>query len=104
MFDFPKEYEAEYMKKRWNDSSPELINPLLDKFRETDDYSHNNLHDITKSYVESIGKKLGDVIHPIRLMITGKSTGAGMFETMEVLGKEQSIKRFELFYNKFVNV
>jgi glutamyl-tRNA synthetase len=103
MFDYPKEYEAEYMKKRWNDSTPELINPLLDRFRETDDYSHHNLHDITKSYVESIGKKLGDVIHPVRLMITGKSTGAGMFETMEVLGKEQCIKRFDLFYNKFVN-
>jgi glutamyl-tRNA synthetase len=104
MFAYPKEYEADYINKRWNDSSPELINPLLDKFRGTDDYSHNNLHDITKSYVESIGKKLGDVIHPIRLMITGKSTGAGMFETMEVLGKEQCIKRFELFYNKFVNI
>ena len=43
--------------------------------------------------------KLKDVIHPIRLMVTGKSVGAGMFETMEILGKKESIERLEFFLN-----
>jgi hypothetical protein len=30
-------------------------------------------------------------------MITGKSVGAGMFETMAILGKEECMGRFEWF-------
>jgi len=43
------------------------------------------------------GIKLKEIIHPLRMMLTGKTGGAGMFETMEVLGKQECIKRIEYF-------
>ncbi len=100
MFENKFDYEVEYFKKKWNDSTVEMINPLLKLYEEADDFTHHNLHSITKSYVESIGKKIGDIIHPIRLMITGKSSGAGMFETMEVLGKQECLRRFNYFFGE----
>lgn len=100
MFAKPQEYDEKYMKKRWKDNSEELVKPLIELFRSTDDFSHDNLHSLTKKYCEENDTKLGVVIHPIRLMITGKSSGAGMFETMEVLGKEECIERFDLFLEK----
>lgn len=100
MFSDKFEFEVDYFKKRWNESTNDMIAPLLKLYEETDDFTHHNLHGLTKNYVESIGKKIGDIIHPIRLMITGKSTGAGMFETMEVLGKEKCIIRFNYFLNE----
>jgi len=100
MFTEEFDYDDEYFKKRWNPDTYQLIVPLIDLFKNTVDFNHENLHTITKNYVDSIGKKLGELIHPIRLMITGKSTGSGMFETMEVLGKEVCIGRFEKFLNK----
>ena len=97
MFSDSFDYEVDYFKKRWNETTEELINPLLKLFAEVEDFTHHSLHSLTKDYVERIGKKIGDVIHPIRLMITGKSSGAGMFETMEVLGKEKCLLRFKYF-------
>lgn len=100
MFSDKFDYDVDYFKKRWNDSTNDLLEPLLKKYEESDDFTHHGLHGLTKEYVESIGKKIGDIIHPIRLMITGKSSGAGMFETMEVLGKDECLNRFKFFYQE----
>lgn len=100
MFDKPKEYEEAYIAKHWKENTAEIIKPLVDRFRNESDWQTKILHDITTQYVEEVGLKLKDVIHPLRLMITGKSVGAGMFETMEVLGKQDCIERFDIFLAK----
>ena len=97
MFEEPKEFEPEYKQKHWNENTPAMMRPLIDEFRKLNDWTHNLLHDITKQYVDANNLKLKDVIHPLRLMITGKSVGAGMFETMEILGQEKCIERFDGF-------
>ncbi|MFP4370079.1 MAG: hypothetical protein ACLFR2_10900, partial [Candidatus Kapaibacterium sp.] len=100
MFEKPKEYEEQYLQKRWKDDTEELISPLIQKFRDTDDFSHGNLHSITKEYCGEKEIGMGKVIHPLRLMITGCSVGAGMFETMEVLGKKECLERIDIFLEK----
>ncbi len=100
MFAEIQEFESEYMAKHWKENTTELVKELYNIYLNTDDFTHNNLSTITKQFVELHGMKLGVIIHPLRLMITGKSVGAGMFETMEVLGKELSLKRIIEFLNK----
>ena len=100
MFVSPKDYEKDYLEKHWKENTIEILKPLLEKYKATDDFSHSALHEFTKSYIEGLGMKLKEIIHPIRLMITGKSAGAGMFETMEVLGKDECIIRIEEFIMK----
>ncbi|MBS1724383.1 MAG: glutamate--tRNA ligase [Armatimonadetes bacterium] len=38
-------------------------------------------------------EKLGPVVHPVRVALTGKTTGPGLFELMNVLGKDEVAKR-----------
>jgi len=97
MFEKPKEFEAEYLAKHWKENTTEIIKPLVEKLRLASDWKHETTHNITKQYVEENGLKLKDVIHPLRLMITGKSVGAGMFETMEILEKDKCIERLDYF-------
>ncbi|MCL2039503.1 MAG: glutamate--tRNA ligase [Bacteroidetes bacterium] len=97
MFEKPKEFEADYKEKHWKEGTATMMQPLIDEFRNINDWSHNLLHDATKQFVDANKLKLKDVIHPLRLMITGKSVGAGMFETMAVLGKKECIERFDEF-------
>lgn len=97
MFDDIKEYEPDYMKKRWLEGTDDIMMKLLNIYSNCDEFTHDSISAITKEFASSIGKKLGEIIHPIRLMITGKSSGAGMFETMEVLGKEKCISRISFF-------
>ncbi|TAL67534.1 MAG: glutamate--tRNA ligase [Bacteroidetes bacterium] len=97
MFHSPGDYEKDYLDKHWRENTIEILKPLLEKYRQENDFSHTNLYELTKTYIEGLGMKMKEIIHPIRLMITGKSAGAGMFETMEVLGKQECIKRIEEF-------
>jgi glutamyl-tRNA synthetase len=97
MFEKPTEFESEYKSKHWKEDTAEMMKPLVDEFRKINDWYHDPLYDTTKNYVDANSLKLKDVIHPIRLMITGKSVGAGMFETMAILGKEECITRFDWF-------
>jgi len=96
-FKMPETFDEEYRNKHWKENTTELVKPLIELMRQTEDFSHSGLHDLTMKYVEENGIKLKDVIHPLRLMITGKSSGAGMFETMELLGKEECLRRFDKY-------
>lgn len=98
MFAKPNNYEQDYLEKHWQKSKLPLIQDLLEKLKKLE-FNHDNLHNEIKTFCEERNIKLKEIIHPLRLMITGKSSGAGMFETMEVLGKEECIERI----NKFIN-
>lgn len=97
MFQPPDEYEEDYLKKHWKENTMELVKELSGIYELEFDFSHDKLHSITNDFVISKGNKLKDIIHPLRLMITGKSAGAGMFETMEVIGKEECLLRISHF-------
>ncbi len=97
MFKDPLEFDEKYMQKHWNDDTPALMLPLIERFEKLEEFTNDSTHDATMDYVEEKGIKLRDVIHPIRLMITGASSGAGMFETMEVLGKDACTRRMRKF-------
>jgi glutamyl-tRNA synthetase len=46
-----------------------------------------------------MGLKTSDLVHPIRVALTGRAVGPGLFETMEVLGKEKTVKRLKETFN-----
>ncbi len=100
MFVEPQEYEEKYLNKHWKEDTAAIIKPLIENLRSLEEFTHDNTHSLTKQYVEDRGLKLKVVIHPLRLMITGMSVGAGMFETMEVLGKQKCMERIDRFMNK----
>ena len=46
-----------------------------------------------KEIVDAAGLKIGDLIHPIRVAITGKTVGPGLYDCLAILGREQSLAR-----------
>jgi glutamyl-tRNA synthetase len=89
------EFDEDYKTKHWKETTADVVKPLIEEFKKLDEFTHDSTHDATKGYCEAKGMKLKEIIHPLRLMLTGKSVGAGMFETMAVLGKEECISRME---------
>ena len=74
------------------------IYPLLEK---QDDFSNDALFETLKSYVDEKGFKTGYVMWPIRTALSGKqTTPAGATEILEILGKEESIKRIHAAIEK----
>ena len=53
------------------------------------------LEPIVAAATEAAGLGHGKLNQPLRVAVTGSAIGAGIFETLEILGKEKSIKRLE---------
>ena len=59
-----------------------------------EDYSNDALYQALSAYVEQKGCKNGYVMWPVRTAVSGKQmTPAGATEIMEILGKEESLRR-----------
>ena len=75
-------------------SSLEVLKDLLPLFEEQEDYSNDALYALLQSYVEKKGCKNGFALWPVRTAVSGKAvTPAGATQIMEILGKEESLKR-----------
>jgi len=48
-----------------------------------------------RRFVEEEGIKIGAIIHPVRVALTGQGVGFGLFETMALLGKDRCLARID---------
>ena len=77
-------------------SSLEILEEILPVLKGQEDYSNDALYQMLLSFVEKKGCKNGYVMWPVRTAVSGKQmTPAGATEIMEIIGKEESIKRVE---------
>ena len=69
----------------------EEVLPLLEA---QEDFSNDALFTVLKGYVDEKGYKTGFVMWPVRTAVSGKqNTPGGATEIMEIIGKEESLKR-----------
>jgi glutamyl-tRNA synthetase len=69
------------------------IKELSQRFEKLPDFTAVYLETELRKLAEEIGIKAADLVHPCRVALTGKTVGPPLFETIELLGKEQVIKR-----------
>ena len=100
MFHAPTEYEAEFKEKHWLPEHAASVRSLAERLATTE-WHHTALQEVTKAFAKESGIKVGVFMNVLRLMITGRSVGAGMFETMELLGKEECLKRVDAALKAF---
>jgi glutamyl-tRNA synthetase len=46
-----------------------------------------------KQVVEAGGVKVGDLVHAVRVAVTGKTVGPGLYDCLAILGRDQSLAR-----------
>ena len=97
-FEEMPEYDAAmYQHKKMKstqETSLQVLKDVLPILEQQEDYSNDALYQALTRYVEEKGCKTGFVMWPIRTAVSGKQmTPAGATEIMEVLGKEESLKR-----------
>ena len=94
------EYDPElYVHKKMKttrESSLETLREVLPILEAQEDYSNDALYEALSRYVTEKGVKTGFVMWPIRIAVSGKQmTPAGATEILEVLGKEEYLKRIQ---------
>ena len=78
------------------ESSLAVLREILPVLKEHDDYSNDALYGRIKEFIDEKGYKNGYVLWPLRTAVSGKeSTPGGATEIMEIIGKDESIRRIE---------
>ncbi len=88
----PTEYDEKAIKKAWKDDSKEILESFINKLNETN-FSADALHDAMQSFVEEQAIGFGKIGMPLRLSLVGTLQGPDVPVIMEVLGKDETIKR-----------
>lgn len=58
-------------------------------------WTRDELEGIVRTFAEEEGLKLGQVAQPLRAALTGRTVSPGVFEVMELLGREETLARLD---------
>jgi glutamyl-tRNA synthetase len=92
-FEPPSQYDPEIVKKRWEDETPTLLSKLIDDFSKLSNPQKEDFEKTLHATAERLGTSNGKLIHGVRLAVTGVGGGPGLFEILEILGKEEVVQR-----------
>ena len=93
LFQDPTDYDEAGLKKRWKDDSARLVALYAGRLEAATDFTEASTEAAMRALAEDEGAGFGRIIHPVRLAATGTPVGAGMFETLVVIGREATIRR-----------
>ncbi len=81
---------------------PSRLALLRDRLGElsSSEFTKENVERVLRRLAEELGIKAALLIHPTRLILTGRTQGPGLFELMEVLGREKCLQRFNRYLEK----
>ncbi len=72
-----------------------LVAALRDRLAAVPDWTVAALEESVRTLAEDRGLKLGKVAQPLRAALTGRSTSPGIFDVLELLGREASLRRID---------
>jgi glutamyl-tRNA synthetase len=73
----------------------DLLGLYREKLAQAEPFDAESLEKLTHEFVETNSIKIGDIVHAVRVAVTGKAVGFGLFETLAILGRERCIGRID---------
>ena len=95
-FEFDNQYEEKAAKKHFK--SPEAADRLsayADRLSALDSYEKPEIEQALRGLADEMQIKPAALIHPVRLATTGTSTGPPLFDMLELLGRDEVVKRIK---------
>jgi glutamyl-tRNA synthetase len=88
------EYAEEAERKFWKDPSlPGLLSKLAEKLDKLDCFSAEKAEAALRTLADEAGVKAGLLINAARVALTGQAVAPGLFEVMNLLGRERTVER-----------
>jgi len=73
----------------------QLLTELAARLKSVDPFTHDEIEAVFNALVAEKGLKLGKIAQPVRVALTGGTVSPGIYEVLEVMGKEKTTKRIE---------
>ncbi len=94
-YEAPEQFDESVIKKRWKKDTPVLLTRLKKEFNSLKVPSKENYERILKKTAEDLEIGNGKLIHPLRLAVSGVGSGPGVFDIVNTIGKDETIRRIE---------
>ncbi|MBK35525.1 MAG: glutamate--tRNA ligase [Gemmatimonadetes bacterium] len=91
----PDHFDEKALKKHWKTDTPDRLAQYVERLRALDEFDEGVVEGATRTLAGELGLSASKLIHPTRLALCGVSFGPGLFELMEVMGKDTCLRRLD---------
>ncbi|MEW5693323.1 MAG: glutamate--tRNA ligase [Candidatus Hydrogenedentota bacterium] len=95
MFIEPESYDEKGLKKYFKENTKDLLLQLKIELEKLDDFKETNIENSLRSLCSRLNIKDAELIHPLRIVLTGYTVSPGIFEVIAHLGKKVVVERIE---------
>ena len=94
--DYEKELFVNKKSKTTLENAPQLLKMSYDALSALNSWNHDSIHECLINLAKDNELKNGTVMWPVRIAVSGKAvTPGGAIEILDILGREESLKRME---------
>jgi glutamyl-tRNA synthetase len=86
-------FDEEAAKKFLTSAIGPALSKLIARFEPFPSFSRPEWENSFKQLVQEEGMKMGQLAQPVRVALTGRTASPGLFEVMEVLGRDRTLFR-----------
>ena len=102
-FKRPEEYDEKIAGKKWTGEAEKVLKSYKEALKDVDDLNKENAKNVLQNVLEQEGVKMGKVMQALRLSLTGAGAGPDLMDIIEILGKNEVVKRIEIALNSLSN-
>lgn len=92
-FEDPKSYEAKGIKKNLDQNIAPHIEEVSRRLSLLTEWDDPSIENIIRGYSIELGINVAEIIHPLRLAVSGLCGGPGLFEIISIIGKDTTSRR-----------
>ncbi|HNK16463.1 MAG TPA: glutamate--tRNA ligase, partial [Nitrospira sp.] len=89
-------FDEEAAKKFLTPAHAPMLTKLTERFETFPSFAKQEWEEAFKKLVEEEGIKMGQLAQPVRVALTGRTASPGLFEVMEILGRDRTLRRLRL--------
>ena len=92
----PAKYDAQAVEKVLKQPDvAKILDGIKQAYTGLSDFNAANIEAATRSFAKANGFKAGQVFHPVRVSMSGRTDGPTLFMMIECLGRDEALKRLE---------
>jgi glutamyl-tRNA synthetase len=101
-FEEPVTFEEAIVKKRWTPESPGILKKFAENIVPLISPTKEEYETVLHNTATQLNIENGNIIHPLRLAVSGVGGGPGIFDILFIIGKEKILKRIEFIIENLV--
>ncbi|MDQ6605677.1 MAG: glutamate--tRNA ligase [Actinomycetota bacterium] len=95
LFDGPADDPAAFAKVLGREDAPERLQAARDALAGTEPFNSDNVEAALRGLVDELGGKPAEVFQPVRVAIAGTTVSPGIFESVALLGRDETLARVD---------